>query len=363
MKRLLAALAALGCLIARPALAEDWAESAEDAVYTLQNEAGAPLTQIGVRVYEGDEYIGGDDTAYRVIAVDAPARTATARPVQGEGTPGEAQTAFASLIARAEKSKRVGMYSTHSDESYQPSDGAYSLEKNAGIYDVGEALKDALEAKGIQVEYSRETFLPHDAGAYRRSRATVEELLKDAPDALFDIHRDAIAAEQYETEIDGEDASKVRLFVGRSNPNAAANRSFAREIKAAADEKYPGLIKDIFIGRGNYNQELSSKALLLEFGTHEIDKGRAIAATKYMADVIDEVLYGGSASASTGRGVKGRDAAKGIGWTVGLALLAAAVYALASTGTMKGAWRRLRRGASQVTGGLLGERPEEDGKK
>ena len=33
--------------------------------------------------------------------------------------------------------------------------------------------------------------------------------------------------------------SKVRLLVGRSNPNAAANREFAKELKAAADEMYP----------------------------------------------------------------------------------------------------------------------------
>ena len=30
-----------------------------------------------------------------------------------------------------------------------PADGASSLWKNAGIYDVGEALKDNLEEKGI----------------------------------------------------------------------------------------------------------------------------------------------------------------------------------------------------------------------
>ena len=40
--------------------------------------------------------------------------------------------------------------------------------------------------------------------------------------------------------------SSTRLLVGKSNPNADANRKFAKQIKAAADEMYPDLIKDIY---------------------------------------------------------------------------------------------------------------------
>ena len=163
-------------------------------------------------------------------------------------------------------------------------------------------------------------------------------------------------AEQYETEVDGEDISKVRLFVGRNNQNAAENRAFAKQIKAAADEKYPGLIKDIFIGKGNYNQELYPHALLLEFGTHEIEKKKAMEAADYIADVLDGVLYGGSAKAESAKGVKGGAVARGVGWAVGLAVLAAAIYALISTGGLKSAWHKLGRGVSEVTGGLFGDR-------
>ena len=35
-----------------------------------------------------------------------------------------------------------------------------------------------LEQRGIKTIYSKETFLPHDADAYTRSRRTAEELLK-----------------------------------------------------------------------------------------------------------------------------------------------------------------------------------------
>ena len=121
------------------------------------------------------------------------------------------------------------MYSTHSDESYVPSDGESSKLENAGIYDVGEALAESFEERGIEVVYSKETFHPHDAGAYRRSRAARRRSCsRIIPTRSWTSTRDAIPAEQYETEVDGEDVSMVRLFVGRSNPNGDENRAFAQ---------------------------------------------------------------------------------------------------------------------------------------
>ena len=167
-------------------------------------------------------------------------------------------------------------------------------------------------------------------------------------------------AEQYETEVDGEEISKVRLFVGRNNQNSAENKAFAQQIKAEADKKYPGLIKDIFIGRGNYNQELYPHALLLEFGTHEIEKEKAQEAAGYIAEVLDDVLYGPGAKAEGAKSARGGAVAKGIGAVIALAAVAAVVYALAATGSLKGAWHKLARRASDATGGLIGKGKDEE---
>ena len=352
MKRWIAGLCAALMLIFPTALAENDG----DCVYTLLNADGEVLTRRAGRMYVDDEYISGDDRLYRVAFVDDAACTATAEELGEAVLDEEAFAIFQS--AQAEKKdddkKLICMYSTHSDESYVPSDGASSLWENAGIYDVGDALKQNLEAKGITVEYSDKSFLPHDAGAYDRSRSTVEDYVKKAPDAIIDIHRDGVDADEYETEVDGEDTSMVRLFVGRSNQNAAENKAFAQKLKAAADEAYPGLVKDIYIGKGNYNQELYPQAILLEFGTYEIEKEKAISATDYMADVIDEVLYGGSARASTGK--ENGAAAKGITWAIIIALIGAAIYALFATGSLGGMWKKLGRGASEMTAGLFGRK-------
>ena len=332
-----------------------YAENDGDVIYSLLGPQGELLTQRAGQMYVGDEYIASDNGHYRIISVDDVARTARAEYL------GEASIeAFSQKKAAGSGEKKlICMYSTHSDESYIPDDGTESKWNGAGIYDVGDSLKAALEKKGIDVVYSHETFLPHDADAYTRSRRTAEELMKQAPDALIDVHRDAVPARQYETKVDGEPISKVRLFVGRSNPNAAANKAFAQQLKAEADSSYPGLIKDIFIGRGNYNQELYDHSILLEFGTHEIDKDKAIAATAYMADVLDGVLYGKGGSGRDRRGASAASGAKGLGWTL-LALLAAAVvFAFVATGSGRDAMFKLKRHASEVTGGLLGEKPDE----
>ena len=325
------------------------AETDGDCVYTLLDADGRVLTQRAAQMFVGDEYISADNRLYRVAYTDDTACTATAEDLGPSVADAAAFSAFAE-----DGEKLICMYSTHSDESYVPGDGASSLWKNAGIYDVGNALKENLESRGIKVEYSEDTFLPHDADAYNRSRSTVEEYVKKMPDAIIDIHRDGVPADQYETEVKGDDTSMVRLFVGRSNANAAENKAFAQRLKAAADEAYPGLIKDIFIGKGNYNQELYPQAILLEFGTYEIEKDKAISATEYMAEVIDDVLFGASAKASTGD--KNENSGKGIAWKIGLALLAAGIYALAATGRLSGTWDKVKRGASELSLGLFGKK-------
>ncbi len=341
---------------------------ADENVWTIYDEDGQYLTSIYGRVYLDDEYISSDNRLYRIIEVDDSKRTAVAQYIGQESLIEPDNEAVATV---AQESKRlIGIYSTHSDESYIPTDGAESKEKDAGIYDVDEALKKALEERGIEVELDTTTHLPHDAGAYRRSRSTAARLLKSQPAALLDIHRDGIPdPDEYVQKIEDEDATKVRLLVGKSNPNADANRKFAKQIKAAADEMYPDLIKDIYIGKGDYNQELAPRAILLEFGTHTIKKERAIKSTDYMADVLERVLFGSTAKAEGAAGADadaagaettaeagGSGAAWGILWVVGIALAAIVGYGLITTGSFAGMWNKVKRGASETTGGLLGKK-------
>lgn len=94
------------------------------------------------------------------------------------------------------------------------------------------------------------------------------------------------------------------------NQNRDANQELAYKIKSIADKTFPGLIKDIFIGKGGYNQELSPRSLLFEMGTHEISKEAAQKSSAYMAEVVSKAMYGGRAKEhdqKTGEVKKDRD--------------------------------------------------------
>ena len=357
-------LAALLALCPAAALAE---EPGDDTPYRIVNEEGSVIAVIGAQPDVGDEYIAGDNGHFRITAVDHTARQATAQALGAYPMPDVSWLREDAQPVSARK-KAVALYCTHSDESYEPTDGVSSDEKRGGIYDVAESFKKALEEKGITVYYSDETHFPHDAGAYRRSRATAESLVEEGVDAVMDIHRDGIPdPDEYESQVDGEETTKVRLLVGRSNQNAESNKEFAAQIKAVADELYPGLIKDIYIGKGTYNQDLLAQAVLLEFGTYTNDKEDVLASTGYMADVMNRTLYGGvsgaagsktsnTSAASTG---ESRGAWTGIAWLIGILIVGALIFAFLSTGRGKETLEKWKRTFQEMFGGLFGGKKQQ----
>lgn len=373
-------LSACLCLMvffsAAPALCEDWGD--ESGIYTAVTEDGATLFAVCHPLAEGDEYISRDNILYRISRVTG--QTAVALRISEEDMPdvswldtGEAQPVFAANSIPAasgstDNRKLIAMYVTHSDESYIPSDGTESIEGQGGIYDVAREFRDALQAQGVDVILDESTHLPHDSGAYRRSRRTAERLLQKRPDAIIDIHRDGIPDQsEYTCTIDGENASQVRLLVGRANQNSEVNRAFAKQIKAVADKQYPGLIKDIFIGKGTYNQDLSPNAILLEFGTHTISKERVLNSTDLMAEVVSTTLYGpqtGSAKSTESAGqakeaktaTENKSSIKGIGWILLVAVIGITLFAFLQTGNVKAMGSKIGRNMREMSGGLIGKK-------
>jgi stage II sporulation protein P len=280
-------------LLAPVAQADDWFEP-NPGYYTLVDEKGEELTVMAREISVDDEYVSGDNKHYIVTKVDKDKKTAYTK-LLGEITLPVLEPADPIAVAQQEKGT-ILLYCTHNSESYVPSDGKESIKGNGGIYDVAESFQKNLEAKGINAVFSKEKHDPHDAGAYRRSRQTAVKLIKENMPvrAVFDIHRDAVPKSHYVTEVDGQDMSKVRIVIGRRNQNRKANEELAYKIKAVADKNYPGLIKDIFMGKGSYNQELSPRSLLFEMGTFENSKEAAQKSTAYLADVVAKAMYGGT---------------------------------------------------------------------
>ncbi len=260
------------------------------------------------------------------------------------------------MAAATRKSGAVGIYHTHTDESYVPSDGIESKPFKGGIYDVGQTFSTQLKEKsGGTILYDRTPHDPHDNTAYQRSRRTATKLMKENPVALIDVHRDGIPdPDYYSAKIADTNVSKLRLVVGRQNPNMQANLTFAKKMMAYANKVHPGIVKEIFMAKGNYNQDLMPTALLIEAGTHTNTKGQAERGITLFADAVPTVLgiEGGPTEApgtngekgitgTTGGGAENSGGWKAVGWILGLTLLLGGGFLLISTGSLKGVGDRI----------------------
>ena len=341
-------------------------------IYTIIDEYGKTLAKIHGFCEAGDEYISSNNQHYRVTDVDIKNGIATAEKIgQAEMPDISWLDASESMPVSAVGKRKIALYCTHSDESYIEGDGTESDEERGGIYDIADLFAGKLEKLGATVEVNTETHHPHDAGAYRRSRQTAMALIKTGPNAIFDLHRDGIPdPEEYAVTIGDKPMSKVRLLVGKSNQNKEANLAFAKQIKAVGDKVYPGLIKDIYIGKGTYNQDLAPRSVLLEFGTHTLPKDRVEASTGPMAEVVYKTLFGGvigSAGASDASGSKKTEEVKpatesnegsgAIIWLILALVVGLGIFAFLSAGR-GGGMDKWKHSFSEMTGGLIGKKPK-----
>ncbi|MCK8817755.1 stage II sporulation protein P [Natroniella sulfidigena] len=293
-----------------------------------------------------DYFITQDNKQYRIIEVDAEEGEGVAefeKEVELLESRDDILALTQGLLAQQED-RMIGMYNTHNPESYVPESGTEAKPGDGDIFPVTERFKESLEEKGIEVVHDRSHHDPIDGGAYQRSRPTAKKLAEQAPDTILDIHRDGVPdPEEYITTIDGEEVAQVRLVVGRQNPGMEANDEFAKQIKAVADEQYPGLIKDIFYADGTYNQDLSPRSMLLEFGTHTLSREQAAASTVYFADVIEQLLYGGAegeglqdeAAQSTG-------ALRSVGIILAIVIIGGGILLVINAGSLQGAIDRIK---------------------
>ncbi|MFZ5644247.1 MAG: stage II sporulation protein P [Bacillota bacterium] len=194
-------------------------------------------------------------------------------------------------VSEITRNRTVAIYHTHTDESYLPSDGRISIPFNGGIIQVGSTYKSTLLQEGARVLHNVTPHDPHDNNAYYRSRRTAFQLMKNNPLAIFDVHRDGIDdPEFYREYIANKNVAQIRIVIGRQNPHMAANLDFAKKMMAYANRINPSIVKEIFMGSGNYNQDLMPTALLLEAGTYTNRKEEAMKGVELLAHAVPVVL-------------------------------------------------------------------------
>lgn len=272
-------------------------EASKGNYYTVRDKQGQVLLQTGFPINIGDVFINEDNRVFEICEMkgwDAVARPTSLSVFNQDRNSSSIDIkehwAVKEAIPAQAAGIHVAIYHSHSDESYPISDGTSSIPGNGTIFEVGENMANSLRASGISVTHSYNTHGPHDSGAYYRSRRTVFQLLKEGPDAIFDVHRDSAPPEAYYTLINGLPTARTMIVVGRQNPNLGSNLDFAQRIKNHADTVYHGLVRGIFIGHGDYNQDLYPTTLLFEIGTDQLSRESAQRGAQHMGDVVAEVL-------------------------------------------------------------------------
>lgn len=322
--------------------------------YTLVDEKGKEITKSAWALTVGDAYIDADNRKYELVRIekntihmkyvetvrlpDVSNVTLDPQPQQKVGWMGRLFGAQAP--SGQGTNNRIALYHTHSDESYEPTSGTASKE-SGDIFQVGKALKDALEERGFDVIWSQNHHTPHDGEAYHRSRRTVRELLRFQPQTMIDVHRDAVSPEVYNTSVAGQEVTKVRIVVGRQNQNRQANLEYALRMKSIADRELPGIIQGIFDARGNYNQDVGPRMILLEFGAHSNTLERAQQAARLFSRVIPAAAGMTPGSQPTAQRGLGMQSGRSALWIVGVALVGAIGYLLLNAGSLGGVGKRL----------------------
>lgn len=194
----------------------------------------------------------------------------------------------------------VGIYHTHTAESFIPSSGVSHKPggQRGDIVEVGEALANRLARHGVPAVQSKNIHdYPSFMKAYGPSEVTARKMLADNPSIqmLLDIHRDADKRDNATVIVNGVAMARLALVVGMGQqdlvqPHWQQNHAFAKLLDARLSQHFPGLSRGIQLVEWRYNQHLHPRALLVEVGCQENSREEATRSVELLGDVIAEIL-------------------------------------------------------------------------
>lgn len=204
---------------------------------------------------------------------------------------------------------QILIYHTHSQEAFADSREG---EVSDTIVGMGEALAGILrEQYGYNVIHDTGVYDLVDgvldrSASYDYARAAVQQILEEHPtiEVVIDLHRDGVDGQKFVTEIDGRPTSMIMFFNGISrdsydqpitylqNPYTKQNLAFSLQLQLAAEAKYPGFTRNIYLKAERFNLHLRPRSLLIEAGTQLNTVEEEQNAMTPLADLLAQVLSG-----------------------------------------------------------------------
>lgn len=193
----------------------------------------------------------------------------------------------------------IGIYYTHTGETYAVTDGVERLQGQKGaVVETGRVIKERLEAGyGIKVAHYDRVNDQNYGLSYVESEKTARLLLEENKNIqiLLDIHRDAGKSRSESlVRVNGKEMAPILFVVGSDArspfPTWRNNHDFAVRLAGRINKKYPGLCIGVRIKEGRYNQFLHPRAVLVEIGTVNNSTAEAVKTAGMLAEALAEEI-------------------------------------------------------------------------
>ncbi len=195
--------------------------------------------------------------------------------------------------------KIVYLYNTFQTDQYKNnyfssySIGAYVLQASFILseylkdYGIGSLVEEESMAKVLKEENISYT------NSYAASRILLEKRVEENPSLAyyFDLQVSDYEKEATTVEIDHVSYAKILFVVGTDNGNYVANQSFAMRLNEILEGKYQELSRGVSLRggvgyQGVYNQDFSSRALLIQVGGIHNTIDEVNRSLNILADVL-----------------------------------------------------------------------------
>ncbi|MGO5052172.1 stage II sporulation protein P [Lachnospiraceae bacterium LCP25S3_G4] len=211
-------------------------------------------------------------------------------------------------INQTNNGPKILIFHSHSQETFVDS---VEGDPNTSIVGVGAYL-----AQVLNDQYHIPT-LHHDgvydiingkldrSASYEYAEAGIRPILEANPsiEVVIDLHRDGVDASTHlVTDVNGQQTARIMFFNGLSrtkskgdiayltNPYLQDNLAFSLQMELAAESKYPGFARHIYLKGYRYNLHLMPKSLLVEAGAQTNTVGEMKNAMNVLADILHDVL-------------------------------------------------------------------------
>lgn len=181
---------------------------------------------------------------------------------------------------------RSNYFNSYSVSSYV-TQASFMLKEYLSSFNIGSIVEEESVVKVLKeqnIMYSN---------TYAASRILMEEASKNHPDLemFFDLQVSDYEREATTVEIDGENYAKILFVVGTDNGTYLENQEFATELNGILESINPALSRGVSLRggvgyQGVYNQDFSSKVLLIQVGGINNTIDEVNRSMKILAEVI-----------------------------------------------------------------------------